>query len=301
MTPQPPSIRAGRIAGSEARRAKLNSSQASPALQVLLQMKGVIPLGMPVLIEMPDLYETVELCQELELDFIELNMNMPEFCPEAVDPGEIRDITQGTGIMFTLHSPDELDLGSLHPTVRQGYQDRMREAVGWSGQAGIRAINMHMSPGIYFTLPDRRVWIYDRYVDRFTANQWSSYADLIPFAKASGMELCTENVNNFDLPFVAQAIDELCAMDDFYLTWDVGHDARSGYREREVLLRHESRIRHMHLHDYNGKSDHQVPGTGTVDIKGMLAFAQERGVRVLVEVKTAAALRESVRAVRSML
>ncbi len=258
-------------------------------------------LGMPVLIEMPDLGRTVRLCQELKLDFIELNMNMPEFCPENLDPDEVRQITEDTGIGFTLHSPDELDLGSFHPTVRDGYLGRMREALGWSGQAGVRVVNMHLSPGIYFTLPDRRVWIYERYVDEFTSNLWCSYSDLIPLAEAHGVEICTENVNNFDLPFVAQAIDELCTMDGFNLTWDVGHDARSGFKEREVLLRHRDRVRHMHLHDYNGRSDHQVPGTGVVDIPAMLDFARERDIRVLVETKTAASLRESVKAVRSLL
>lgn len=258
-------------------------------------------LGMPALIEMPDLHGLVDLCQELELSFIELNMNMPENCPEALDPLEVRDVSRSTGIEFTLHSPDELDLGSLHPTVREGHLGRMREALGWSEQAGVKVINMHMSPGIYFTLPDRRVWIYDRYVDEFTANLWTAYHEMIPLAQASGVEICTENVNNFDLPFVAQAVDELCCLDGFNLTWDIGHDARSGFKERELLLKHETRVRHMHLHDYNGKSDHQVPGTGMVDIRGMLDFARKRNIRVLVEVKTAASLRESVRAVRTML
>ena len=86
-------------------------------------------LGMPALIEMPQLPGLVDLCQELELSFIELNMNMPDNCPEALDPLELRDITKSTGIEFTLHSPDELDLGSLHPTVRQGYLDRMMLAL----------------------------------------------------------------------------------------------------------------------------------------------------------------------------
>jgi sugar phosphate isomerase/epimerase len=258
-------------------------------------------LGMPALIEMPDLPGLVDLCQELELSFIELNMNMPENCPEGLDPLEVRDISRDTGIEFTLHSPDELDLASFHPTVQEGYLGRMREALGWSSQAGVKVLNMHLSPGIYFTLPDRRVWIYDRYVDRFTSFLWTSYQDIIPLAKASGVTVCTENVNNFDLPFVAQAIDELCTMDGFYLTWDVGHDARSGFKEREVLLRHQDRIKHMHLHDYNGKSDHQVPGTGLLDIKGLLDFARQRDIRVLVEVKNVQSLRESIKAVRAML
>lgn len=258
-------------------------------------------LGMPALIEMPDLHRLVDLCQELELSFIELNMNMPDNCPEALDPLEVRDISRSTGIEFTLHSPDELDLGSLHPTVRDGHLSRMREALGWSSQAGVRVINMHMSPGIYFTLPDRRVWIYEQYIDEFTANLWRAYKEIIPLAKASGVQICTENVNNFDLPFIAQAIDELCYMDSFYLTWDVGHDARSDFREQKLLFKHVDRVKHMHLHDYNGKSDHQVPGTGILDIPGYLSFAREHDVRVLVEVKTPQALRESVKAVRGML
>lgn len=258
-------------------------------------------LGMPALIEMPDLSDLVDLCQELELSFIELNMNMPENCPEALDPTDLRDVTSSTGIEFTLHSPDELDLGSLHPTVRAGHLDRMREALGWCAQAGARAMNVHISPGIYFTLPDRRVWIYERYVDEFTSNLWSAYRDILPLAAASGVDICTENVNNFDLPFIAQAIEELCFLDTFHLTWDVGHDARSGFREREVMLRHEDRVRHMHLHDYNGRSDHQVPGTGLIDIPAMLDFARRKNIRVLVEVKDERSLRASVKAVRSML
>jgi len=256
---------------------------------------------MPALIEMPGLHDLADLCQELELSFIELNMNMPDNCPEALDPLEARDVARSIGIELTLHSPDELDLGSLHPTVREGHLGRMREALGWSAQAGVKVINMHLSPGIYFTLPDRRVWIYDRYIDEFTANLWSAYDEMLPLAKASGVDICTENVNNFDLPFVAQAIDELCCLEPFHLTWDVGHDARSGFKEREVLLRHEDRVRHMHLHDYNGKSDHQVPGTGLVDIPGMLDFARRRDIRVLVEVKDVPSLKASVKAIKDML
>lgn len=41
-------------------------------------------IGMPTLIEVPDFIQTVELCKELGLSFIELNMNMPEFCPERL-------------------------------------------------------------------------------------------------------------------------------------------------------------------------------------------------------------------------
>jgi hypothetical protein len=50
----------------------------------------------------------------------------------------------------------------------------------------------------------------------------------------------------------------------------------------------------MHLHDYDGKSDHQVLMTGEIDIAGMLNFAKERNSRVLIETKTAISLRQSM-------
>lgn len=43
-------------------------------------------IGMPTLIELPNINETINLCEELGLSFIELNMNMPDFCPEKSVP-----------------------------------------------------------------------------------------------------------------------------------------------------------------------------------------------------------------------
>ena len=228
-------------------------------------------------------------------------MNMPEFCPERLDPGVVKDVTQDTGIQFSVHSPDELDLGSFHNSIREGHLDRCRQEIHWMAQAGAKVFNLHMSPGIYFTLPDRRVWVYGQYVDRLTSNLWRSYSDLISLAKVSNIEVCTENVTNFDLPFIAQAIDELCFMDSFFLTWDIGHDARTGWKEKEVFLRHQDRIRHMHMHDYNGTSDHQVPTTGKIDIPWMLDFAKKNGIRVLLETKTVESVRESVKVINRLM
>jgi sugar phosphate isomerase/epimerase len=106
--------------------------------------------------------------------------------------------------------------------------------------------------------------------------------------------VCTENSSNFQLPFVSDALDELSKLDGFKITWDTGHDAKVKYAERPVLMRHRDRIAHMHLHDYDGKSDHQVLMTGEIDIAGMLNFAKERNSRVLIETKTAISLRQSM-------
>ena len=39
---------------------------------------GRVLYGMPTLIECDSLDETIKLCKELKLDFIEINMNLPQ-------------------------------------------------------------------------------------------------------------------------------------------------------------------------------------------------------------------------------
>jgi sugar phosphate isomerase/epimerase len=261
-----------------------------------------IDLGMPTLIEMPDIDETIELCKQLRLDFIELNMNMPEFCPESLPASYLKEMSRKAGIEFSVHMPDDTDLASFHDPIREGHVRRFGETARWAAEAGARLINLHLSPGIFFTLPDRKVWIYERYYDKFLGNLKEAYGKVIDYASDFGLLVCTENVTNFHIPFVAQAVDDLCAaLPRFYLTWDIGHDAKTGYLEKPVLMRHQDRIKHMHLHDYNGKSDHQIPFTGQIDIMGALRFAAEREASVLIETKTAEALAESVSAVRARL
>ena len=123
-------------------------------------------------------------------------------------------------------------------------------------------------------------------------------AYLIDRGRSNGVTVCTENSSNFQLPFVSDALDELSKLDGFKITWDTGHDAKVNYAERPVLMKYRDRIVHMHLHDYDGRSDHQVLMTGEIDIAGMLEFAKDRNARVLVETKTADSLRQSMQRLR---
>lgn len=80
-----------------------------------------------------------------------------------------------------------------------------------------------------------------------------------------------------------------------YLTWDVGHDAKAGYSDSKFIKAHSSSLRHMHLHDVDDKSDHQILFSGKVDIHQRIEIARDNDLNIVVEVKTIEALRESVR------
>ena len=63
-------------------------------------------------------------------------------------------------------------------------------------------------------------------------------------------------------------------------------------------MKNRDKIVHMHLHDAIGNKDHQIPFDGELNIEELITFAKQQDITMLIEVKTAAALRKSVRILR---
>ncbi|NOU96201.1 TIM barrel protein [Paenibacillus sp. LMG 31456] len=250
--------------------------------------------GMPTLVELKSINENVQLCNTLGLDFIELNMNLPICIPENLSFSELRCYKEQYGLEFTIHLPEELDLSSYQPSIRKGHLERCKQAMEWANLSGINTLNMHLNNGIYFTLPHSRVWINEQYESKFLELLYESYLELYQLAKTFEVQLCIENTCNFHIPYIRNALDKLSVFHNFYLTWDVGHDAKADFVEESIFIHFNNRIRHMHLHDYNGKSDHQSLYTGIVPINDRLDFARENNLSVVIEVKTSESLAESV-------
>ncbi|MCE5295912.1 MAG: sugar phosphate isomerase/epimerase [Euryarchaeota archaeon] len=255
-------------------------------------------LGMPALIEFSSVEENAFLCRGLELSFVELNMNMPYCFPENLPPRNVERISKETGVGFTMHMPDDLDLGSLHTSIRHGTVSRAMETVDWASDAGIGLLNFHINPGIYFTLPNYKVWIFDKFYEEFEVNLCSAFEKIIDRASSSGLRISVENVCNFDLPFIQRVLDKLTKIPGFHLTWDVGHDAKMAFKEQEVLLRYERNLTHMHLHDFDGKTDHQELFSGKLDIIGLVNFASSHNMSVVVETKTIDSVVHSINALK---
>ena len=100
---------------------------------------------MPTLIELPDLEANIELCQKLGLSFIELNMNCPAYNPQSLPAERLRQLKKEAGVGFTLHLPEEIDLASFQPSIRQGHLSCCKEAIAWAGEAGISIVNLHLN------------------------------------------------------------------------------------------------------------------------------------------------------------
>lgn len=251
-------------------------------------------LGIPALVEFNKLEQLVLTCTELKLDFIELNMNLPYNFIQNLNPQELKQIKDEHNIDFTIHMPDEADLGSFYGSVRQGYVDLFKDTIDFASEAGIKLLNLHMIEGAKMTLPDRKVYMYDEYSDEYVNNFKNSIEILSEIATKKNIILAIENSANFGKTYIQKALDEAIKYSNVKLCYDIGHDAMSNYTDQPYLLSHQDKIAHMHLHDYTNKKDHQVLFEGELDIKKFLSFASEKNISALIEVKTKQALQKSL-------
>ena len=165
----------------------------------------------------------------------------------------------------------------------------------------IPVLNMHFYEGTYFTLPDRKVYVYKEYFSEFIRKVAEFRYDCTEAIGNSGIKITVENTRAFMADFVAEGIDVLLQSPVFGLTFDTGHDAAHGFRQFPLLERHIDRLCHMHLHDYSAeRGDHLPIGEGMLDINRYLKLARERNCRVLLETKTAEGVRCSAARIKEM-
>ena len=123
--------------------------------------------GMPTLIETSTLPECVKLCTELELDFIELNMNLPQYQLDKIDVNYFKTIADKYGIYYTIHLDENLNVCDFNPYVADAYRKTVADTIELAKQLDIKVLNMHMAKGVYFTLPDRKVHLFSEYKEQY--------------------------------------------------------------------------------------------------------------------------------------
>jgi sugar phosphate isomerase/epimerase len=97
-----------------------------------------------------------------------------------------------------------------------------------------------------------------------------------------------------------KALDLLLESPAFALTFDIGHNHGIGGRDEGIILQRWERLRHFHFHDGVGKKNHLPLGAGEIDLEKYFALAEAQAGRIVLETKTVAGLKESVKWVRRM-
>lgn len=82
-----------------------------------------IVYGMPTLIECNSLNQCVSLCKKLGLDFIEINMNLPQYQKNSIDIENLKNLQEDNNIFFTIHLDENLNVSDFNEDVSNSYID----------------------------------------------------------------------------------------------------------------------------------------------------------------------------------
>ena len=247
--------------------------------------------GMPFLLENNNLEECAALCQRLRLSFVELNANFPA-C-QRLEAGRLREIAARHGIYLTLHLEEECDPFAFNRGVHQAWMMTVLNGIRLAQDTGMPIINMHLPKGVYITLPEKRVYLYDMYADEYRQAILDFRRSVEDAVGDSGIHMCIENTNGF-APHELAALELLLESPVFGLTLDIGHSHGMDDMDIPFYEKHADRLIHMHGHDALGRRNHLALGDGEIDLRGRFAWADRCGARVVLETKTVAALETSV-------
>lgn len=250
-------------------------------------------LGMPTLIEIPEIEACAALCAELGLQFVELNMNMPQYQTHSLDVDRLAQLAEKYGIYYTIHLDENLNVSDFNSHVANAYLDTVRETIHIVKQLHIPVLNMHLSQGVYFTLPDRKVFLFEEYSDQYLQSIRLFRDECEEIIGSHRIRIYVENSSGYTT-FQQQALALLLESPVFALTFDIGHNHCIGGGDEPVILQHRDRLCHFHFHDALAKKDHLPLGAGEIDLQKYLHMASQTDSRIVLETKTVQGLRKSV-------
>lgn len=257
---------------------------------------------MPTLIELPKIEDCVKLCSELGLSFIEFNMCLPQFQVEKLDKKLLSELSEKNNIYYTIHLDDTNTPCDFNPKIANAYTDTVLETINIAKQLNIPILNMHLELGTHFTLPDRKVLLFEEYINVYLSNL-TIFRDKCEQAVGnSNIKICVENTGAFCHSIGKKSLSLLLESPVFALTFDTGHDASNNFKQRPVINTHIHRLAHMHLHDalVSEHKDHLPFGCGELKLHDYLKLANNHNSRVVLEVKTIDGLKKSVEWLKSM-
>lgn len=252
----------------------------------------MMDLGMPTLIELPEPEDCAELCRELGLQFVELNMNLPQYQTNQINRERLEKISTDYQIYFTLHLDENLNPCDFNPSIAQAYRHTTTEAIQTAKALNMPILNMHLSGGVYFTLPEKKVFLFDVYRERYLENMRLFRDRCAAEIGEDPIRICIENSGGFT-DFHMEAIDLLLESPVFGLTYDIGHNYSIGGTDEPAILKRQERLTHFHFHDAQGKKNHLPLGTGEIDIRKYCCLAKNHHGRIVLETKTVQGLRQS--------
>ncbi|PJJ27195.1 TIM barrel protein [Lacrimispora celerecrescens] len=253
-----------------------------------------IEFGMPTLIELTDLEENAKLCNNLGLKFIELNMNLPQYQIESMKKTKMfQDISKEYGVYYTIHLDENLNISDFNQAVTKAYLDTVIQALMIAKELEIPLLNMHMNRGVYFTLPEQKIFLFEKFRDSYLRSIQYFKTICENLIGGDNLIITIENTEGYPA-HQREAIDILLESPVFALTWDIGHSHSADDIDEKYIMQNECKLKHFHIHDANGKKNHLTLGEGNINLLEKLNIANQNHCRCVIETKTVASLHKSL-------
>jgi sugar phosphate isomerase/epimerase len=161
---------------------------------------------MPTLLELSSLEDTASLCRELRLDLIELKMDLPLYQVENLDVRELSRIAEKYGIYYTVHLDENLNPCDFNKRVAKAYTETVLQTISIATELDIPILNMHLAKGIYSTLPEQRIFLFDKYEDVYLDSLHNFCDTVNEVLVGNDIKICVENTKAFQQHFGADGL-----------------------------------------------------------------------------------------------
>lgn len=231
-----------------------------------MNYKGILDrLGYAATLGEENIFTVIDFAKGKGFSAIEINLNVPAFFPEKYNQQErqkIKKKIEEEGIILSFHAPEDIPLYHLHPSVRKAGLERLKECIDFAKEIGGQKITFHPGESVCFTQTDKKIYLLDVYSKYFAKILKESLIELRDYAMDE-IKVCIENVGNFN-GLIKGVLQELLPAGGLYLTWDIGH-SYGKQEDIDFFIKNLNYIRNCHIHDHNGRQDHQVIGEGKID------------------------------------
>ena len=193
--------------------------------------------GMPPLLELNSTEDYAKLCYELDLSFIELNMNLPAYQVNRIDIAHFSKIAEQYGIYYTLHLDENLNPCDFNDKVATAYSKTVLQAIEIAKRLNVPILNMHLNSGVWFTLPNKKVFLFEKYKPEFLRKLTDFRNACEKTIGDANINICVENCGDFgNKLYIKDGLELLLESSAFALTFDVGHNAGADYSDEQTII-----------------------------------------------------------------
>ncbi len=236
-------------------------------------------LGMPLLYEFDTIEDNLILAKNLELDFIELNLNFG-YCRNEMEMGIVFDLLKKYDLEATLHFYDEADFASYDEVV-DAYLNLLTK-YATLGKDYIKLINIHNIPGPVVTISGIKNYIYEKEYNIYIKRLINNLNKANEICKQNNIQMVIENTN---VPLYMKNTYKDLYQHGFFFNFDIGHDDNDNDMLWNICQEVPLPFKEFHIHDGNRKTCHLALGSGSIDIKKFKLLAMQSNAYVVLEVK----------------